>query len=236
MAIAPVGKLKKKEIEWLGSHYCQAHRHTYLEHYNCFLNEVVKDKSWEPKRGTNMPIPHRIGFFDIENFGFRADFGIMLSYAIKDSESDNILGRPITKAELLSCADEKLVRDCVRDLKKFDRIVGFYSTKHDIPFTRSRAVFHKIPFPPIRSLLHTDVYYIIKHKFKLSRNSQQTAYNILVGESHKTHWGRDHWIKALRGDADSLFYIFEHNKIDVLELEELFYAVDEFTLRTDRSI
>jgi uncharacterized protein YprB with RNaseH-like and TPR domain len=235
MPIAPVNKLKKKEIEWLGNNYCSAHSHTYLEHYNCFLQEVAKGKKWILGKD-KLPIPHNIGFFDIENFGFKADFGILLSYCIKDSESDNILGRHITKKELDTCGDEKLVRDCVRDLKKFDRIVGFYSTKHDLPFIRSRAVFHKIPFPRVRTLFHTDVYYIIKHKFKLSRNSQQTAYNILVGESHKTHWGRDHWIKALRGDQESLGYILEHNKIDVLELEQLFYAVDEFSLRTDKSI
>lgn len=234
MPVAPVNKLKKKEIEWLGNHYCHC-GHTYLEHYSCFLREVAQGKQWTVGKD-KLPIPQNIGFFDIENFGFKADFGILLSYCIKDSESDNILGRHITKKELNTCGDEALVRDCVRDLKKFDRIVGFYSTKHDIPFIRSRAVFHKIPFPSVRSLLHTDVYYIIKHKFKLSRNSQQTAYNILVGESHKTHWGRDHWIKAIRGDEKSLEYILEHNKIDVLELEALFYTVDEFSLRSDKSI
>jgi len=233
MPVAPVHKLKKQEIIWLSRHYCK-HSHDYLSHYSCFLREIADKHEWEP--GKNIPIPHRIGFFDIENFGFKADFGIMLSYCIKDSESDKIYGRHVTKKELETCADEKLVRECVKDLERFDRIVGFYSTKHDIPFVRSRAVFHKIPFPAIHSLCHTDVYYIIKHKFKLSRNSQQTAYNILVGESHKTHWGRDHWIKALRGDAESLSYILEHNKIDVLELEELYYAVSEYALRSDKSI
>src|SRR3990167_595270 len=32
---APLRLLKKQELVWLATHRCQ-HKHTYLEHYNCF--------------------------------------------------------------------------------------------------------------------------------------------------------------------------------------------------------
>ena len=237
MAKAPIGKLKKREIIWLSKNLCQAHRHTYLEHYNCYLKEVVKDPDYEHKRGKDMPMLNKIGFWDIENFGgFRADFSIMLSYAIQDDETEKILGRIVTGKELKAYGDEKIVRDCVRDISKFDKIVSFYGQRHDFPFTRSRAVFHKIPFPSYGEIIHQDMYFTVKYKFRLSRNSQQTAYNILVGESHKTHYGRSEWIKgAIQGDQDSLNYIWEHNQIDVQELRELYHTIDKYTMRSDRS-
>uniref|UniRef100_A0A6H1ZTM4 Putative RNase_H superfamily protein n=1 Tax=viral metagenome TaxID=1070528 RepID=A0A6H1ZTM4_9ZZZZ len=236
MAKAPVSKLKKKEIIWLSKNLCQAHSMDYLSHYNCYLKEIVKNPDYEHVHGTNMPMLNKIGFLDIENFGFQADFGIMLSYCILDDESKTILGRPITKRELATCGDEKLVKDCVRDMSKFDKLVGFYSSRHDIPYIRTRATFHKIPFPRHGEIIHQDLYFAVKYKFRLSRSSQQTAYNILVGESHKTYWGRDNWIKALRGDKKSLDYIYTHNQIDVQELRELYYAIEHFTMRSDRSM
>lgn len=233
MSVAPVNKLKKNEIIWLANHSCR-HRHDYLSHYNCFLEEVANKSSWEP--GKNIPIPHKIGFIDIENFGFKADFGLVLSWGILDSETGKVYGRHITKKELDTIGDRELVRECVECMKKFDKLVGFYSSKHDIPYLRSRAVFHKIPFPEVQDILHEDIYFTIKFKFKLSRSSQQSAYNMLVGESKKTHWGRNYWERGLRGDKEALGYIWEHNKIDCQELSELYYVVKPYSRRVDRSI
>jgi len=235
MAKAPVTKLKKKEIIWLSKNLCKAHSMDYLSHYNCFLKEVVKNPDYEHIRGTDIPMLNRVGYFDIENFGFKADFGLLLSYAILDDETEKILGRTITKKEINTCLDYKLVKDCVKDLSSFDKIITYYGSRHDFPFIRSKAVFHKIPFPRFGEIIHNDMYYTVKYKFRLSRNSQQTAYNILVGESHKTHWGRDSWLKSLYGDKASLQYIWEHNQIDVRELRELHHAIDQFTMRSDRS-
>jgi uncharacterized protein YprB with RNaseH-like and TPR domain len=234
MALAPVSKLKKQEIIWLASHKCK-HNHTYLDHYSCFMSEIAEKYKWEP--GSNIPIPHRIGFFDIESTGFQGDFSIMLCYSIKDSESDKIYSDCVTAKDLKGDLDKRILINCIRDMKIFDRIVGFYSSKFDLPFCRTRAVYWNLNFPKYSELLHTDVYYIIRHKFKLSRNRQQTAHNILVGnETRKTHFGRDAWIKSMTGDKKSLDYILDHNKKDVLDLEELYYKVIDFSRKTNTSI
>ena len=62
---APIHRLNKKELVWLGSHICR-HGHTYLEHYNCYLQEKPS-------------IEEKVGFLDIETFGLDADFAVMLT-------------------------------------------------------------------------------------------------------------------------------------------------------------
>ena len=81
MSIAPVSRLKKTEIVWLAAHRCR-HSHTYLEHYNCYLDE-------NPNKG-------RTGYFDIETSNLAANYGIMYCYCIKDGNSDKIFERTIT--------------------------------------------------------------------------------------------------------------------------------------------
>jgi uncharacterized protein YprB with RNaseH-like and TPR domain len=199
------------------------------------MEEVGSKHDWEP--GKNIPIPHRIGFYDIESSGFQANFSIMYCYSIKDSLSDTIYSDCITATDLKKDLDKRILTNCVRDLKRFDRIVGFYSAKFDIPFTRSRAIYHNLAFPKYSELLHTDIYYTVRHKFKLSSNRQGVAHNFLVGEqTRKTQFGRDHWIKAMTGDKKALEYIYDHNKKDVLDLQELFEKIEGFSRRNDTSI
>ena len=105
-----------------------------------------------------------------------------------------------------------------------------------MPFVRTRAAYWGIGFPLFQEIYHTDVYYIVRNKFKLNSNRQQTAYNMLVGTSHKTHFGRDYWTRALAGDKEALKYVIEHCRIDVTELQELHEKVDPFVGKRNTSI
>lgn len=221
MPIAPVNKLKKTEIVWLSNHRCR-HSHTYLEHYQCYLSE-------NPERG-------RTGYLDIEASQLNASFGFMITYCIKDSKSDKIYGRKITKKELVGKnKDKKLVEDCIEDMKRFDRIVTYYGTRFDIPFIRTRALHNNIDFPLYGTLIHNDLYYIVRNKFKIGRNSLDAACKSLLGYSTKTHLEPDYWINATTGDQKSLNYIFEHNKQDVLLTEALHDKIIGFRKRSDLS-
>lgn len=219
--LAPVSRLKKDELIWLSAHRCK-HHHTYLEHYSCYLDE-------NPERGT-------IGFLDIETSNLDANFGIIYSYCIKDGHSDNILGRVITKKELFSDGmDKKLVSECVADMLKFDHIVTFYGTRFDMPFVRSRAIYNGLDFPPYGEILHTDIYFTVRNKFKLNSNRLKTACAFLLGNTNKTEINFLHWIHAMQGRKDSLEYIFEHNKYDVIDLERLYKKIIPFKKRLDQS-
>ncbi|MCK4258048.1 MAG: hypothetical protein KAX49_03670 [Halanaerobiales bacterium] len=110
--IAPVSRLTKKEITWLANHRCK-HGHTYLEHYNCYLEENPKG--------------FKMGFFDIETSGLKADFGLMYCYCIKEHGKKEIIGRTITQEELRSDElDKGVVENCIKDMSKFDVLVTHY--------------------------------------------------------------------------------------------------------------
>ena len=121
---APVHRMKKREIVWLSRNLCKAHSTNFLSHWGCYEKEYLKGKRFNP--GENIPINIREGFFDIESSGFQATFSIMICYCIKDGDSDKIYERIATKKELSSSLDKKVVEQCVKDLKNFDRIISFY--------------------------------------------------------------------------------------------------------------
>lgn len=222
MPIAPVARLKKDEIVWLASHRCK-HSHTYLEHYSCYISE-------NPNRGT-------IGFFDIETSNLAANYGIMYCYCILDNATNKIYERTITSHELKSGdMDKRVVQQCVNDLKRFDRVVTYYGTKFDISYIRSRAVYHGIDFPAYGEIVHTDLYYVVRHKFRLNSNRLATACEFLLGNTNKTAINFNFWIKAMGGDKESLKYITEHCEYDVIDLKRLYNKIIPYKKRLDVSV
>ena len=219
--LAPVSRVKKSEINYLASHRCK-HSHTYLEHYNCYLKEN--------------PLRQRIGFFDIEASNLNANFGIMLCYCIKENNKRKIFERCITADELRTCLDKNVVEQCIKDISQFDRIVTFYGKRFDFPFLRTRAVHLDIPFFHYGEVIHEDLYFNIKYKFKLHSNRLENACRVLLGQTDKTHIDPNHWLKALQGDKKSLDYILTHCRYDVKDLEKLYEKVYTFTRKTETSI
>lgn len=225
MAIAPIPKLTRKEIEFLHLHRCKAHGHRFISHYGCFLAEQHGQE--------------RIGFFDIETSNFKADWAIMLSYSILDDSTNKILGRAIKPKELSSGVfDTMLITDMIEDLKKFDLIVGYYSTKFDLPFARTRAMITGNDFPIFGEIQHKDAYYIVKSKFgALSSRRQENAAKMLVGKTEKTHINPTIWLKALvMHDQASIDFILDHNRRDVRDLRAIYRAVIPFVKNGSKSI
>ena len=221
--IAPVSRLKKAEIVWLGSNNCK-HGHTYLSHYQCYLKEN--------------PDQHRLGYFDIETLNFNAGHGFMLCYCILDAKSGRIYESHITKKDHSSkVLDRNVVQKCVKDLGNFDKVVGFYSTKFDLPYVRSRAIHHGVDFPGYGELKHEDVYYIIKNKFKFGRNSQEAACRQIFGEAtEKDHVDAATWLDAaVYGNTTAMGRVVEHCKKDVRDLKKLHEAVGKFRRPSDLS-
>ena len=216
-----IGRMKKDEIVWMASHHCK-HRHTYLAHQECYLKEH--------------PDQERVGYFDIETSHLKADFGLMLCYSIKVAGKDEILSRSVTNREIRTCMDEKVVRKCVEDLSQFDRIVTYYGKGFDVKFVRTRAVSLGIEFPTFGSMIHDDVYFMIRNRFLLSRNRMENACRNLVGATEKTHMDPRRWIQALQGDAKAIAWIQDHCNRDVRDLERLHKKVVGFSRRQDCSL
>lgn len=224
---APVHRLKKSEIVWLGNHHCTTHNHSYLEHYNCYLAEVEG-------------AVQKIGFFDIEASNLDADFGFVLSWCIKPHGSPKILSSLLTKEDLdnakIGAEDGRLMRELVEVLTGFDKIITYYGARFDIPFVRARAVICGIKFPVFGSLIHNDLYFVVRNRFKLSSRRLENACRVLLGQTNKTKIEPAYWRAASRGDEESLAYILDHNRKDVEDLERLYNFTIDYAARRDTSI
>jgi len=219
---APIDRLSKKEILALHRWRCK-HGHGGLSHYACWLAEHS--------------IPEKIAFFDIESSGLVADFGIMLSWAMLDSNTGEILHDVITKEDFDSGkSDKRIVASCVNALKKYHRVVGHYSSGFDIPFIRSRALQWGIAFPHYGDILHTDVWAMARKLLKLQSNRQSNIDEFLRGTSEKTRRRQCDWLPALRGSKKALDFILDHNIRDVHDLAKNYRTLAPYWRKGNTSI
>lgn len=221
-----LNRLTKKQILWLWTHRCK-HRKRYLEHISCFYSERP-----------NIDILEHIGILDIEASNLNANFGYMFSYCIKELDGELYYGVLSPSDIKRKIFDKKLLKNCISDMMKFDRLVVYYGSdkRFDLPFLRTRAVFNNIDFPYWGDIRIYDLYPVIKAKFKLHSNRLETACDFF-GIPCKQHPIKyDIWVRAMSGDAESLQYILTHNIEDVMSTEALFKKVNEFSRLSNTSI
>jgi uncharacterized protein YprB with RNaseH-like and TPR domain len=219
--------MKKAEILWMCSHKCTAHGIRYIEHPNCYDREH--------------PDKQKVGIVDIEASNLKADFGVVICYSMLDLNSDTMISRIVTKKELFERKrqpDYGVMKDFCADVRRFDRIIGFYASdgKFDIPFLRSRAVSQDLDFPGYGEVIMEDVWPIIKYKFCISSNRIANASRFLVGQSSKTNWFATYWIRAIQGDKAALAYIKDHCERDVQDTKKLYLKVRRFKRQANTSI
>jgi len=218
--VAPVKRLRKKDLEWLGTNHCKAHHHTYLEHYECYIKEQPDDS----------PFKERVGYFDIEASGLNATFAYMFSYCIVDSDG-SVMGRALRPREIRSGVfDEKLVAEMANDIRKFHRIVVFYGGDHrfDLPFVRTRAIKHGVDFPLYKEIYCTDLWPICRNKLRLHSNRLEVVCKFF-GIPAKTHpMEPERWCRAQSGDQKELDYIWEHNIEDCHSLKAAYELISPY--------
>ena len=224
----PISDLTKEQIVALHEYRCK-HGHTGLVHFNCYQEE--------------QGFSEKVCYFDIESSNLDANYGIMLTWANKPAGSKEIEHDSITKEDLINGdLDKRIVISAMKSLHKYDRIVGHYSRKFDIPFLRTRAMYWHLDelFPKPGELAHTDTWELAKTLLKLNSNRQVTVAEALIGNAKgqvlKTRIDPNHWIKALQGDEKALAYILDHNIRDVIELERNHKRLQRFARKSNRSI
>jgi len=177
-----------------------------------------------------------IGFFDLETSNLKANIGILLSWAIK-YRGGKVVHDLVTKKDILSGQmDRRIMRSFLEEIKGVDVLVGYYSTRFDVPFARTRAIMLGMPFPKFGSQFHHDVYYSARYKLDLHSNRLDAVSHALGCKNEKTGLDISIWQKAQYGDAKSLSYILEHNDADVRVLEEVFEKLLPFIKMQRKSI
>jgi len=155
-----------------------------------------------------------IGVFDIETSNLKADVGYMLSWAMYYPNEDRIVSDVITKRDVGSFnLDKRICKTLVKELEKLDLLLGFYSTRFDIPYVRTRCLMNGLDFPGYGSLRHIDVYYAARGKVATRRKSLGIIAEAL-GLDEKTHEPLPIWNKARLGDKESLAKLLAYNEND----------------------
>lgn len=206
-----------------------SHGHRPDSHPNCFI------RNWYDEQN------HRVGYLDIEATGFNANDAWMLSWAIKERGgkvvTDHVRPDEIFKApgKVNMNYDRGITKTLLEEMRKYTVLVGYYSTGFDFPFIRSRAMKHNLSFPSIGQIYHIDLFYHVRNKLKLSRNSLKVATQFLE-IAGKTSLDFSYWGIAGMGDVNAMKELLHHNEQDVIILEQLHKKMSPFCKFTKRSI
>ena len=180
----------------------------------------------------------RVAFFDLEFYNFDADFGFLLSWSIKYLDG-GIVHSVITRDEAITydLLDKRLCEEFLEEIKNADLLVGFYSTRTDVPYMRSRCLWWDLPFPIFGEKRHLDVFYMARTLLKTHRKSQEAVGRFLLKtNSYKNHVDMEIWNRARLGEPAALGYVLDHNDRDVLDLEGIYKVLLPFISAKRRSI
>lgn len=178
------------------------------------------------------PVPQRQAYLDIEASQLTASFGHMISWALKDRggevHSDYIKRRSLKE-------EKRIVASLIEALGEVDEVITYYGTRFDVPFVRTRALYHGLEFPGYMSMSHLDLYYVARARMRMHSNRLATVAEFL-GIEGKTALKPDIWVRASFGDVEAIEYIHTHNIADVVILEEVHDRLEPFMKGVRRSV
>ena len=180
----------------------------------------------------------RIAFFDLEFYNFDADFGFLLSWSIKHLDGP-IIHSVITRDEAITYdkLDKRLCEEFLKAIEDVDLLVGFFSTRTDVPYIRSRSLWWGLDFPVYGEKKHHDMFYTGRRLLKTHRKSQAAIGAFLLkAESQKNHVDMALWNRARLGDPEALGYVLDHNDRDVIDLEAIYKILTPFVRMKRNSI
>lgn len=182
----------------------------------------------------------RIGYLDIEATGLTANSDWMLSWAINNrshsgKKYDTVAYSYVTSDEIFAAPgkvnkdyDRQLVGDLLDELENYDLIVTYYGTGFDIPFIRTRAMILGLDnFPKPKKIAHLDLYYHVRSKMSLAKNSLAMATKCLNIDG-KTHLDFTYWKLAGMGDTEAMQELLNHNVKDVEITESLHKELEPY--------
>lgn len=170
----------------------------------------------------------RAGYLDIETTSLKADFGFMLSWAIKERGKDHVDHALIERKHLYGkVLDSNLLKSLLKCLEGYDLIYTYNGSRFDVPFVRSRCLRHGIDFIPHGNKFHKDIYYSAKHLLCI-RSKRLATVSEFLGIEGKTPLSGNIWMEAVRGDKESLGYVLEHNIADVLVTERVHNRLEDY--------
>jgi len=171
--------------------------------------------------------------FDIEASSLNADFGIILCCGFKEVGKGkatvlNILDYCTGSGDLIR-AEKRLLKDMSDRLLDCDVWLTHFGSWYDLPFINTRLIYHRLPIIP-PNFNHLDTWKISKNRLKLRNNRLITISEFLGTRDEKNAIKPEQWLRALGGHRESMAYIVEHCRRDVLVLEEVYERIKPLVL------
>lgn len=168
----------------------------------------------------------RILLWDIESTGLNATFGTLLTLGWKWFEEEGVTVKTILEGQkgkrrspdMLD--DRYLVEEFTKAFNTADYHVTWYGEGFDLRMLRSKSILYGLP--PLAPVTHIDLWKTARRKFKLHSNRLNVWEQFLGVKHAKTPLRFEQWLAAAHGNREALDYIVEHNRNDVLVLEEVF--------------
>lgn len=205
--------MTKKEILERFNFRC-FHHHDGFSHHLCYDREKGREE--------------RLGHLDIEASNLNANFGIVLSYCIKE-DGGRIIKRLIEPKHMKSGEfDKYLMIQLCKDIRKFDRLTTWYGDRFDIPYLRTRCLYHNLDFPLYGEVAHTDAWMIARKKLRLHSNRMEVVAKFF-GIAAKNHpLIPEIWLRCLSGNRKALNFVLTHNIEDVETLEKVYNKIKDY--------
>ncbi|RLC81728.1 MAG: hypothetical protein DRJ03_19860 [Chloroflexi bacterium] len=180
----------------------------------------------------------KFAVFDIETTNFKANIGYMLSWAVYYPDEDRTVWDVINKDEIFELKrDARICQTLIDELKGVDILMGYNSTRFDIPFWRTRCIANGLldQFPKYGEMRHIDVYYYSRSKVATHRKSLDTI-STFLGVGGKTPVDIGVWADAQLGHKPALDKVLEHNIIDVKVTWDTYKMLQPYGKFTAKSI
>lgn len=170
----------------------------------------------------------RQAFVDLEATSLNASFGYILSVSLL-CKGGGVWKRAVKPEEIRNHTfDKNLMKEFCDKVWDYDRLIGYYSERYDIPFLRTRAELYNLNFPKTKEMRHTDLWKIMKYKFKLHSNRLEAACDFFGIPSKGHRLIPSIWQKAQTGDKKALDFVLTHNIEDVKSTQELYYRIIKY--------
>lgn len=185
------------------------------------------------------PILEKEGYWDIETSQAgrgAGNFGILYCWAIRDRKSGDTYYDYMTRRTRKE--ERRVVKSMIEVMRDFDRLYTWFGTGHDGPVSRSRAEYHGLNFPGYQEVLHTDLYYAFRGRFKLHSNRQDSVAEFF-GQAPQQHTLKPEvWIDLLFNDtfAEAIEHVVEHCIEDVEQTQWIHERIEKYVAGTRRTL
>lgn len=143
----------------------------------------------------------------------------IICWSAKWLYSEEVMGDCLTPEEILNEDDKRVTVSLWKLFDEADMVVAHNGSKFDVPKMNCRFLKHNlVPPTPYYTI---DTLQIAKKNFGFASNKLE-ALARFFGFDGKLNTEFNLWKKCMEGDQESLNYMLEYNKQDVILLEEVY--------------